>query len=199
MDGIKSKERVFNHAEVFTSEKLVKQMLGLVDNELYRIDSKFLEPACGTGNFLEPVLVEKLNCVQKKYRRIMREYEQQSLLALGSIYGIELLEDNVEECRNRLYDIWFNNYSSLFKENVNDDVIKSALFIVERNIVCGDALTMTNDVGGPIVFSEWSIIVQGKMQRKDFCYNREDEDVSELNCFLRQYVTDYRRIWENVD
>lgn len=191
---IKSRERVYNFGEVFTSEELVEDMLLLAPNELYRIDSRYLEPACGTGNFLEPILRKKLNQA-KKYKRIIREYEQQSLMALGSIYGIELLEDNVEECRERLFQIWFEEYRSAFKTKIVDDVIKSARFIVDRNIVCANALTMKNDLGEPIVFSEWSIIMPGKMQRKEFLF---DEQLNSGETELRQYVCDYRRIWEDV-
>lgn len=199
MSQIKSRKRVMEYGEVFTSDKLVSEMLSLVDNELYRIDSKFLEPACGTGNFLEPVLRTKLDQVKKKYKKIIREYEQQSLLALGSLYGIELLQDNIAECRERIFLIWHEEYKTLYKRKVNADVIESARFIVKRNIVCGDALRMVDLFGKPIVFSEWSIVTPGKMQRKDFCYNRENDDIGELNILLSQYVTDYRRLWINGD
>lgn len=192
---IKSRERVYNYGEVFTSDELVEDMLQLAPNELCRIDSRYLEPACGTGNFLEPILRKKLNQA-KKYKRIIREYEQQSLMALGSIYGIELLKDNVEECRDRLFQIWLEEYRATFKNKVVDDVIKSARFIVDRNIVCANALTMKNDLGEPIVFSEWSIIMHGKMQRKEFLF---DEQLDSGETELRQYVCDYRRIWEDAD
>ena len=193
--AIKSRERVYNYGEVFTSDELVEDMLQLAPNELCRIDSRYLEPACGTGNFLEPILIKKLNQA-KKYKRIIREYEQQSLMALGSIYGIELLKDNVEECRDRLFQIWLEEYRATFKNKVVDDVIKSARFIVDRNIVCANALTMKNDLGEPIVFSEWSIIMHGKMQRKEFLF---DEQLDSGETELRQYVCDYRRIWEDAD
>lgn len=199
---IKSKERVFNYAEVFTSEEIVNEMLDLVDNQLVRIDSRFLEPACGTGNFLEPVLRRKMLLVKKKYKKIQSEYEQQALLALGSVYGIDILQDNVCECRKRLLDIWINEYRMIFKKCISDEIIKSAEFIISKNIVWGDALTMQTGENEKIIFSEWSIITSGKFQRRDFRYDKlhetgnEEDFSSEL---LKQYVCDYRRIWEDVN
>lgn len=192
---IKSKERVYKYAEVFTSDELVEDMLQLAPNELCRIDSRYLEPACGTGNFLEPILKKKLEQA-KRYKKIIREYEQQALLALGSIYGIELLLDNAQECRDRLFKIWKDEYYTLYKKRISEDVLKGARFIIDRNIVCADALTMKDAFGKSIIFSEWSIIINGKMQRREFQFN---ENVNSSDIQLRQYVCDYRRIWEDVN
>ena len=198
-DDYKTKERVKEYGEVFTSDKIVDDMLSLVDNELYRIDSRFLEPACGTGNFLEPILKRKLVEVKRKYRKVQVEYEQQSLLALGAVYGIELLPDNTEECRNRLYNIWLSDYKALFKSKVDSDVIKGARYILSKNIICGDAIKMIDNNDEKIVFSEWSLIISGKIQRKDYCYSTEVTGVEEPDVLLNQYVSNYRRIWEYVD
>lgn len=202
--SIKSKERVFDYAEVFTDEDTVEEMLSLVENQMCRVDSRFLEPACGTGNFLEPVLREKLSYVKKKYQKVLSEYEQQSLLALGSLYGIDILEDNVQDCRNRLFEIWQDTYAKVSKRNTSDDVEKSARFILEKNIVWGDALTMLTGLGEKIVFSEWSIVLQGRFQRRDFRYDKlQGEEKNDNEAYstqmLKQYTCDYRRIWNDVN
>ena len=103
---VKSKERVEEHGEVFTNEREVNAMCDLVKQETERIDSRFLEPACGDGNFLIEILRRKLEIVKKKYKKSHYDYERFSLLALGSIYGVELLGDNVKACRNRLFEYW---------------------------------------------------------------------------------------------
>ena len=197
---IKSKERVKKYGEVFTPESVVNKMLQSVENELYRIDSRFLEPACGTGNFLVPVLNTKLDEVRKKYKKSKYEYEQQSLLALGSIYGIEVLHDNVIECRNRLFDIWEAKYKSCFRE-VDEEIIKSAAYILEKNIVHGDALSMTDSKGNPLILSEWSIVSSGLFQRRDYLYKDLRETANPLNyeetSLVDQRIVGYRRLWND--
>ena len=98
---IKSKDRVANHGEVFTNIREVNAMLDLVKDETHRIDSRFLEPACGTGNFLIEVLRRKLEVVESRYKKSKIEFERYSILALSSIYGIDILEDNLKECKTR--------------------------------------------------------------------------------------------------
>ena len=112
---IKSKERVAAHGEVFTAEREVNAMLDLVKQETERIDSRFLEPACGTGNFLVKILERKLDVVKKKYRRSPLDFERNSVLALSSIYGVDILADNAETCRDRLFKIWNKAYKSVCK------------------------------------------------------------------------------------
>src|SRR3954449_13612217 len=96
---IRSRQRVADHGEVFTPDWLVEDMLDLVKDESERIDARFLEPACGSGNFLVPVLTRKLTTVHARYGKSDFERRHQALLGLMSIYGIELLDDNVAECR----------------------------------------------------------------------------------------------------
>ena len=128
---VKSKSRVTDYGEVFTAEREVKAMCDLVKQETERIDSRFLEPACGDGNFLAEILKRKLAVVKSKYRRSPYDWERNSLLALGSVYGVELLIDNVRICQERLFGIWDKEYKSVCKKECNDDTREAARFILE--------------------------------------------------------------------
>jgi hypothetical protein len=161
-----SKKRVADHGEVYTSKREVNAMLDLVKQETERIDSRFLEPACGTGNFLTEVLERKLRVVETHYGKSPLEYERNAVIAVASIYGIDFLEDNVLNCRQRLFDIFVARYNSFFK----DECLKTVKYILGRNIVWGDALTLktVGDNPQPIVFSEWSPVNGSQIKRRDF-------------------------------
>ena len=168
-----SKKRVTDHGEVYTGKREVNAMLDLVKQETERIESRFLEPACGTGNFLTEILQRKLRIVESRYRKSQLEYERNTVLAVSSIYGIDILEDNVLECRKRLFDIFDHKYTSLFKEAAKDGCRKAVKYIFERNIIWGDALTLKT-VGynpQPIVFSEWSPVNGSMLKRRDFTFH----------------------------
>ncbi|MCW8470652.1 hypothetical protein OQJ19_08305 [Fluoribacter gormanii] len=168
---IKSKKRVMAHGEVFTSAREVNAMLDLVKPETERIESRFLEPACGTGNFLIEILRRKLHVVEHRYKKSKREYERYAVLAVSSIYGIDILEDNVLHCRNRLFKYFDEHYASLYGKNCSQDCRSSIRFILELNIVWGNALTMkTTDTGEPIVFSEWSAVNGSMLKRRDYFF-----------------------------
>jgi hypothetical protein len=170
MNQIKSKERVSAHGEVFTADREVNAMLDLVKQETERVDSRFLEPACGNGNFLVRILERKLVVVRRMYQSKGRStFELNALIALGSLYGIELQMDNVLECRQRLFGIFRNFYAEVFPDlSQSDDFLRSAQYVLERNILWGDALTLcTPDGSAAIVFSEWSAINQ-QIKRRDF-------------------------------
>ena len=214
MDGkqIKSKKRVVNHGEVFTNEREVKAMCDLVDNETQRIDSRFLEPACGDGNFLAEILERKLNIVSKKYKKSSYDWERYSLLALGSMYGVDILSDNVKACRERLFSIWQDEYKKTCKKYCNDDTQESARFILTKNIVCGNALDLkcvdesANETNIPIVFSEWTFpFNDARMQRKDYTFAgllEKSESQKKINTnddsskFIEQYICHYRKLGE---
>ena len=166
---IKSKQRVKDHGEVFTQEREVNAMLDLVKNETERIESRFLEPACGNGNFLAPILERKLVVVKKKYSKSQTEFERMALLAVSSIYGVELLQDNVEVCIERFYKIVNDVYKNLYKDKCKDEFRTSIQFVLRRNILQGDALTL-KETGGKeyIIFSEWSFVNGSKVKRRDF-------------------------------
>ena len=164
-EQVKSKQRVADHGEVFTPAWMVEAMLDLVKDETERIDSRFLEPACGTGNFLVQVLRRKLTAVELKYSKSDFERQNYALLALMCIYGIELLPDNIVECRANLIEI-FAEYLNL-KES--DDLYRAAFYVLSQNLVHGDALTMRTQGNFPITFAEWGYLGKGKFQRRDFC------------------------------
>ncbi len=161
---IKSKKRVADHGEVFTPSWMVEAMLDLVRAETDRIDSRFLEPACGSGNFLVRVLQRKLAAVEVKFGKSDFEKRHYALLGLMCIYGIELLADNVEECRANLIDI-FAEYLNL---DASDDLCRAASVVLSFNLIHGDALTMRTSKGEPITFAEWGYVGKGKFQRRDF-------------------------------
>lgn len=167
-EQIKSKERVSKHGEVFTNEREVNAMLDLVKDETERIESRFLEPACGDGNFLAAVLSRKLDTVKKQYRRNKSDYEKYSVLAVSSLYGVDIMEDNIQECRERLYTQWNKEYTSICKNEAYDSCREAVRYILSHNILCGDALTMLQNNGEPIVFAQWDLVIGSKIKRRDY-------------------------------
>ena len=216
---IKSKERVSARGEVFTAEREVNAMLDLVANECLRPDSRFLEPACGDGNFLAAILKRKLGELRRKYKSSPRDYEKLAIVAIGSLYGVDIMNDNVLACRERLFSIWNEEYTAHCKNNANDEARQSAKFIIGRNVINGNALTLMcvddtgNDTSAPIVFSEWTLISGTQMQRSDYTmsdlltYNNNsvedgmgnlfaltEEQKEEGGIFLRRYITHYKKV-----
>jgi type I restriction-modification system DNA methylase subunit len=167
MSLIKSKKRVADHGEVFTPRWLVEKMLDLVKGETERIDSRFLEPACGSGNFLVPVLQRKLAAVELKFSKSDFERRHYALLALMCIYGIELLPDNIADCRANMLEI-LAEYLNLDEA---DNLYRAASYVLSQNLVHGDALTMRNHDGRPIAFAEWGYLGKGRFQRRDFRFD----------------------------
>lgn len=211
---IKSKERVTERGEVFTAEREVNAMLDLVENECIRPDSRFLEPACGDGNFLAAILKRKLAELRRKYKNSPRDFERLSIVAIGSIYGIDIMNDNVEACRNRLFSIWENEYTSHCKADTSDETREAVRFIIHRNIINGNALTLMcvddkgSDTAVPIIFSEWTLIGGSQMQRSDYTlsgllnkdnlltdlFSTEEEPGDENGKFLKRYITHYKKV-----
>lgn len=215
---IKSKNRVQEYGEVFTNEREVKAMCDLVKEETERIDSRFLEPACGDGNFLVEILNRKLDVVKKKYKKSPLDYEKNAVLAISSIYGVDILIDNVLACRERLFRMWDKAYKSVCKNDCNDQTRDAVKFILEKNIVCGNALTLCcvdengKDTDKPIIFSEWAFITGSMLQRSDYTFAELlakdesdtktqtsflDNDTDSEGVFLKKYVSHYRRVHEN--
>ena len=164
----KSKQRVANHGEVFTADREVKAMCDLVKQETERIESRFLEPACGNGNFLAEVLSRKLAVVKSRYGKSPADYEKYSVLAITSIYGVELLQDNAAECRERLFALWDEAYTANNRQAADDQCREAVRFILKKNILCGDALTLRQADGSPIIFAEWSLVTCNQIKRRDF-------------------------------
>jgi hypothetical protein len=200
---IKSKSRVANFGEVFTPEFIVNSMLDLVRSETENINSKFLEPACGNGNFLVEVLKRKLLIIKNRYKKSQHEYETNSIIAIGSLYGIDLMSDNVKECKKRLFNSFKEMYLELYKKDYKDRLFEIAEFVLEKNIIQADALTMKT-VGGnikPIIFSQWSLVGSNKIKRIDYEYNSlfanysifEPMEVSDLGeeAFIPKAIKDY--------
>ncbi len=167
MTLIKSKKRVADHGEVFTPDWLVDTMLDLVKDETERLDSRFLEPACGSGNFLTKILKRKLAGVELRYGTSEFDRKHYALLSLMCIYGIELLKDNIAECQSNVLEILV----AYLNVEPNDDLYRSAAYVVSQNIVHGDALTMKDTSGNPITFAEWGYLGKGKFQRRNFRFD----------------------------
>jgi hypothetical protein len=184
---VKSKKRVADHGEVFTAQREVNAMLDLVKHETERIESRFLEPTCGTGNFVVEILKRKLTVVENRYSKNQLEYERYALVALCSIYGIDILNDNVETCRERLLGVFEDYYRSLYKKDIKPELLKAAEFVLSRNILWGDALSLkTPDVAArPIIFSEWSAVNGSMIKRRDYTMSNllESQPVDGLNLF----------------
>ena len=214
---IVSRKRVVDHGEVFTAEREVNAMCDLVANECLRPDSRFLEPACGDGNFLSVILRRKLSELRRKYSKSPRDYERLAIVAIGSLYGVDILNDNVLACRERLFSIWDEEYTSIAKNDASDEARQAARFIIDRNIINGNALTLMcvdaegKDTSAPIVFSEWTLINSTQMQRSDYTradlllYNDNsegnlfaltEEQKEEGGIFLRRYITHYKKVQE---
>ena len=190
---IKSKQRVVERGEVFTAEREVNAMLDLVKQETERIDSRFLEPACGDGNFLAEILRRKLrvcrNLVEQR-KNTQLEYEKNTVLAVSSIYGIELLPDNAMTCRERLFRIFCDEYHALYGDSVKVECMHSIRYLLSKNIIIGNALSY-HRVDNPdewIIISEWSLLGGGMMNRRDyeFCYlvgdSQENDLFSDMPC-----------------
>lgn len=173
---IKSKERVSQHGEVFTAEREVNAMLDLVAQETERIESRFLEPACGDGNFLIEILRRKLAVCRKRVEAqqyTQLQYERNAVLAVSSIYGIELLRDNTEACRKRLFNYFCEQYEELFADKCKQTCRDAVEYLLQKNIIMGDALTYKR-VDNPkewIIVSEWGFIGDGKVVRRDYSFS----------------------------
>lgn len=139
-------------------------MLDMVKAETERIESRFLEPACGDGNFLIEVLRRKFDVVTSKYGSNKSDWQHYAWLAVSSIYGVELLEDNTCACRERLYKFVCDSHpfavDGLFRESVR--------FVLSKNILTGDALTMSQADGTPTTFAEWSFVRGDRVKRRDY-------------------------------
>lgn len=181
---VKSKKRVTDHGEVFTNEREVNAMLDLVKQETERIDSRFLEPACGNGNFLAEVLRRKLYVVDSRYAKNQNDWERYAVIAVSSIYGVEILEDNAQECRERLFDIFDKHYILLYKNKCKVECQRSIQYLLQRNILWGDALDFCNPITKePIVFSEWSAVNGSMLKRRDYVFRFLVEQSHQFSLF----------------
>src|SRR5229473_5593782 len=184
---VRTKQRVLDHGEVLTGHREVNAVLDLVRGEAERIESRFLEPACGNGNFLTAILERKLEVVEKRYGKSQVEYERYAVLAISSIYGIDVLEDNIQQCRHRLFGVFEWNYSRLFRNKAKNKCRDAVRYVLERNIIWGDALTLKTVGENPeyILFSEWSPVNANMLKRREFTFRGllEHEGTKELPLF----------------
>ena len=187
---IKSKKRVREHGEVFTPDHIVEEMLDLVKQETENIESRFLEPACGDGNFLSKILERKLTVVEQKYKKSQFDFERYGFLITSSIYGIDLLDDNVVKARRRLYNIVRERYKKLYPKNVKRNFLASIKFVLKKNIVQGNAYSFKNKKGQPIQFSQWTAINNVKVKRQDFQFENLVEFEPDKLPIGKQVVTD---------
>lgn len=182
-----SKKRVADHGEVLTNKREVNAMLDLVKQETERIESRFLEPACGTGNFLAEVLERKLSVVEARYKKSQNEYERYAILAVSSVYGIDILEDNIIECRRRLLKIVDRRFRGIFRDVPKDKFLRAAEYILSQNVIQGDALTLktVGEKPRPIVFPEWSPVNGNMLKRRDFAFQEllDHESTKEFPLF----------------
>lgn len=189
-----SKKRVSDHGEVYTRKREVDAMLDLVKQETENIEARFLEPACGTGNFLVEILERKLRVVESRYGKSKLEYERYAVSAASSVYGIDIILGNVEECRQRLYDICDRAYTRLFGGSTKDGCKKAMAYIFSKNIVHGDALTLetVGEKVHPIVFSQWAFVKGSLMKRTDFAFSElvPSEQGEELSLFSDRTLPD---------
>lgn len=191
---IKSKTRVHDNGEVFTNEREVNAMLDLVKQETERIDSKFLEPACGNGNFLIEILRRKLETIKFRYKKSQWDYEKYGLIAVMSIYGIDIMQDNINECIDRLYNLFLQYYKSLFKQEIKQDYLEIIKFVLTKNIVCGNALSMQTNNNQPIIFAEWAFVKGNLVQRRDFKYEQlitQNDKETLLGDFIEKPIKNY--------
>lgn len=188
---IKSKQRVADYGEVLTPPHIVDAMLDLVKQETERIDSRFLEPACGTGNFLVEVLRRKLQVVEKRYAKSQLDYERYAILAVSSLYGIDILKDNAAECRQRLFQTFDAFYTARFGVKAKIACREAARYILKRNIIHGDALSLktVGEHPQPIVFSEWSLVNGSLMKRRDFAFYELLRNVETADSLFEIYKT----------
>jgi hypothetical protein len=192
---IVSKQRVTEHGEVLTGAREVNDMLDLVKNETERIESRFLEPACGNGNFLAEILERKLRVVEARYAKSQLEYERNAVLAVCSIYGIDKLEDNVTACRARLVAIFDRAYTNRFKDLAKEECRAAVSYILERNIIHGDALSLKSvgPIEQPIIFSEWSAPFHNSLlKRRDFTFSEllDEGGTNQRNLFFTDEYSD---------
>lgn len=157
---IKSRKRVQNHGEVFTPKRIVRKILDLpkLREESLSLTSRFLEPSVGEGGFLMEVLSRKLKMVEKNCKDDLVRYENYSLLALSTLYGIELLEDNAKKCVMNMYQLYYEAYRQQtlnHNTHVKNKILSSAKLIISCNIAQGNFITRRSSDGNPIIFSEW--------------------------------------------
>ena len=137
---VKSKERVRDLAEVFTADRKVNSMLDLIGDSSYSVDFRYLEPSCGNGNFTVAILERKMTSVSEKYKTL-QDFEFYTIMALASIYGVDIAPDNIKEARQRMKNVIVDRFSDIQNSRQpTDGFYKSVDYILKHNIIKGDML-----------------------------------------------------------
>lgn len=172
---IKSDDRVKDHGEVFTPKWVVDKMIDQpeIAAKVKSLTATFLEPSAGEGAFLVEILDRKLKYAAE-LSKSAHEFGNYALMALSTLYGIELLEDNVEMLVMNMKDTFTDNYRELmadeYQEEPDQKVYNSAKVIIRANMAQGDALKKVDASGNPIIFSEWQPIGKTKVQRTEYTF-----------------------------
>ncbi|WP_458107689.1 hypothetical protein M1D51_19485 [Arthrobacter sp. R3-55] len=144
---VRSRERVRDLAEVFTHQREVDAMLDQLPDAFIALDVKFLEPACGSGNFLTEVLRRKLRLVAKNDCVSQEQYEHRLLRAIASIYGVDISAENISEALGRMANVLLEHYQ--FDANTTQPTtgfLHASALILGDNIVVGDTLNAPEQV-----------------------------------------------------
>ncbi len=168
---MQNNNNIKSFGEVFTSGREVDAMVDIVLHEVQRVDSKFLEPACGNGNFLIKIIENRLEILKKKYNGNQIEFERNAFLAISSLYGIEILKKNRIECVERLYLFFREIYINLFSNSFQEEYLESIKYVISKNIKHGDALSLKDSKNVSLIFSEWSLIKGNLVQRTDYAFD----------------------------
>jgi hypothetical protein len=166
---IVTRKRVVDHGEVFTNPREIRLMMAQIA-EIKLLETRVFEPACGNGNFLYEILNAKLRNLNRSSKAGERQSQQKFVAAVASIYGIDLLKDNVLESRARLQELCEREYKRTTKTPLPTDLGDVLKHILAKNIIRGNSLTLRN-IGRsskPIVFSEWIFISRDHVKRRDY-------------------------------
>ena len=187
----KKEERIRKFGEVFTPDKTVEDMLNLNNDEFIRFDARILEPACGDGNFLDPILKLRTNRINKLYKNNKLSYEKALFKSLSSLYGVDILEDNIEKCILRLHNTCKKSYQNTFKDTIDLEFLRVLKLVLEKNIIQGDALKFTNKNKKPLFFFEWVMLRKGNVKIREFEFVEiADFDQSRPTLFSKREVND---------
>ena len=162
---VKSKQRVSDFGEVYTAHRQVTDMLDLIPAEAVGIDTTYLEPACGNGNFIIEILKRKFALITAKDPWT---YSIFMLRCVASVYGVDIQKDNTMETVDRIVAATEKVYEKAFHRLPNTLVTDAVRKIALRNIVWGNTLTGETGDGDPLSFHEWDIREDGSIMSKEY-------------------------------
>lgn len=199
---IKSADRVKDIGEVFTPKKTVDFMLDQpeIKAKVNSLTATFLEPSAGEGAFLVEILKRKLAYAEKVSKSVA-DMQNSFLLALSTLYGIELMEDNVKALLRNMNETFKDVCDRAFKtKDRSKKVLQSAQVIISANMVQGDTLSCKTASGEPIVFSEWKPLSGGRVQRTEQTFDsivkqsnedhNDNDSYEQLNLFGNEEASD---------